>query len=53
MAVIIEADTYYKNLFFATTIIAIKSIKLIANNARYTLITSISVCLVTLEIDYS
>ena len=54
MAITIEVNTYYKNLFFVTiVIVAIISIELIANNEKYTLITNSFAYLVILEIDYS
>ena len=47
-------NTHYEDLFFVTTTtIATKSIELITNNARHTLITSTSVYLVISETDYS
>ena len=52
MIITIEVNIYYENLFFAT-ITTTKSIKLIANNEKYTLISSTSVYLVILETDYS
>ena len=51
--VIIEANIYYKNLFFVITIIAIKSIELTAHNEKYTFITNTFIYLVISEIDYS
>ena len=52
--VTIKVNTYYENLFFAAiTIIATKSIELIANNERYASITDTFAYLVILEIDYN
>ena len=49
----IEVNTHHENLFFATTTIATKSIELIANNEKYTLITNTSAYLAIPEIDYN
>ena len=47
----IEINTYYEDLFFATT--TVKNIKLITNNARHTLVTNTFVYLVISETDYN
>ena len=49
--IITKVIIYYEDLFFAT--IAIKNIKLTANNERCALITSTSAYLIILEIDYN
>ena len=50
---IIRVDTHYEDLFFTAAIIATKSIKLIANDARHAFTTGTFVYLVILGTNYS